>query len=528
MASAFLSTHRISITPLSPIHIGCGFTYEPTNYVIDSQRGFLYGFDPSDAVLTPAEMTALRTAVMSVDTTKINLYYESHVDVFRPWARAVVPLGAQAEKRYQKMLHPIGNQKNTQFEVNRTIWTSREGRVTPYIPGSSLKGVIVTALENRLNQRSYVDTQRKQNASDLLGGDFDRSPMRLLRVGDCHADDAKTRAFFTGRYFKEDHSRDSVEDTFEAIVPAQYRAFNGEMSLMPGQNPGNVFHVYEKAETVLKDLHAYAFERWLAEQGQYAHYSPEWTREIALLLKAMEPLFKSGRAALVRLGKNTGAESKTLHGLNKPEIEIRRKKKDPQTRRAIKETLDHTTTAWYTDEAERVFNGLPYGWAICELDPTDDCVALEHWCEDTYARWIHAHKGGSVNDEWDRVLMERKAKMQAREALLAEEREKEARRKAEEAQQAAKAEALASMSPEQREATELCDAIEAAVGTINPGTELFNRAKALLEKAVEWTDPQVKMDFAVRLQPLMKKKNMFQGKAEKLFKKQLRTLRGEA
>ncbi len=70
MASRFLSTHRISITPLSPIHIGCGDTYEPTNYVIDRQRGFLYGFDPSDAVLSPGEMTALRAAVRSVDTKK--------------------------------------------------------------------------------------------------------------------------------------------------------------------------------------------------------------------------------------------------------------------------------------------------------------------------------------------------------------------------------------------------------------------------------------------------------------------------
>lgn len=528
MASTFLSTHRILITPLSPIHIGCGFNFEPTNYVIDSQRGFLYGFDPSDAVLTPGEMASLRSAVMSVDLDKIRRYYESHVEVFRPWARAIVPLGANAIAKYRKMLYPQGNEKDTSYEIARTSWTTRDGRVLPYIPGSSFKGLIVTALENRLNQKNKVDTHRKSDPSTLLGGDFDRSPMRFLRVGDCHTEDAKTRAFKTTRFFKDDHSRDSHTETFECIVPAQYRAFNGDISLIPGQNRSNVSHVYTKAEDILKDLHAYGYDRWLVDQGHFAHYSPEWTRQIALLLKAMAPLFESGRAALVRLGKNTGAESKTLHGLNQPEIEIRRKKRDPKTGRYMKETLDHSTTAWYTDEAESAFNGLPYGWAIVELDPEADCSALETWCEDTHAQWINAHKGGSVNDEWDRVLTERQAKVAVREAMLAEARELEARREAEEAELAAKAQALASMSPEQREATELCDAIEASVGTINPGTELFNRAKALLEKAVEWTDPQVMMDFAVRLQPLMKKKNMFQGKAEKLFKKQLRTLRGEA
>jgi CRISPR-associated protein Csm5 len=33
------------LTPLTPIHIGCGEDFEPTNYVIDG--GVLYSFDPT-------------------------------------------------------------------------------------------------------------------------------------------------------------------------------------------------------------------------------------------------------------------------------------------------------------------------------------------------------------------------------------------------------------------------------------------------------------------------------------------------
>ena len=40
----FLDTCNLSITTLSPIHIGCGEDFEPTNYVIDGNR--LYTFDP--------------------------------------------------------------------------------------------------------------------------------------------------------------------------------------------------------------------------------------------------------------------------------------------------------------------------------------------------------------------------------------------------------------------------------------------------------------------------------------------------
>lgn len=41
----FLETHDLVISTLSPVHIGCGEDYEPTNYVIDGNT--LYAFDPA-------------------------------------------------------------------------------------------------------------------------------------------------------------------------------------------------------------------------------------------------------------------------------------------------------------------------------------------------------------------------------------------------------------------------------------------------------------------------------------------------
>ncbi|AEC18299.1 hypothetical protein UMN179_02286 [Gallibacterium anatis UMN179] len=34
MTKEFMQTYQIYLTPLSPIHIGCGEDFEPTNYVI--------------------------------------------------------------------------------------------------------------------------------------------------------------------------------------------------------------------------------------------------------------------------------------------------------------------------------------------------------------------------------------------------------------------------------------------------------------------------------------------------------------
>ena len=41
----FLDTYDLVISTLSPVHVGCGEDYEPTNYVIDDDT--LHAFDPS-------------------------------------------------------------------------------------------------------------------------------------------------------------------------------------------------------------------------------------------------------------------------------------------------------------------------------------------------------------------------------------------------------------------------------------------------------------------------------------------------
>ena len=64
-------------------------------------------------------------------------------------------------------------------------------------------------------------------------------------------------------------------------------------------------------------------------------------------------------------------------------------------------------------------------------------------------------------------------------------------------------------------------------GIVQPGTLLFDRVKLLLEEALSWTNAEDKKQLALEIQPLMKKKDMYRGKAERLFKSQLKTLRGE-
>ncbi len=44
------SIFKLRLHILSPVHIGCGEVYEPTSFVIDSDRNLLISFDPMEFI----------------------------------------------------------------------------------------------------------------------------------------------------------------------------------------------------------------------------------------------------------------------------------------------------------------------------------------------------------------------------------------------------------------------------------------------------------------------------------------------
>lgn len=540
--NAFMQTHRLVLTPLSPIHIGAGEVFEPTNFVIDRDRGLLYGFNPAMAALTVEERRQLLAAIGS-DISRINKFYADHVATYRPWADSIVPVSKKAMGSYRKMLNPQGNQKNTQLEIARVMYERRNGVAEPYVPGSSLKGVFSTALQNRLNdgrRAGWGEDKRSGPTERILGGNLENSPMRFVKVGDMHANGAVfTEVNAADRYFKQTGKTAGIASCFEAVAPAQYRVFSGDVTLTGGMNL-KVANVYSDARSIMRDAHAYGMANWRDDLklidwfDKHKLQSPDpvkWVQSVKRLLEALEPAFREGRAALVHVGKNAGAESKTLQGAGVAMIQIRHRKRPP-------ETLDHSTTIWLTNDNPCTFgegevaNGLPYGWAVLELDPEGENAALKTWCEAERRRTGADARMTDVVEEWRSVRAERDALDERRrkdaEEFARREAQKAAREAAERAEEARRAEAMAGLSEEAREGEEICTQLEKAPGAVRNGTELFKRVQIVMTQALGWTSVEEKKAFALKIQSLLKKRDMFQGKAEKEFKKQLRALRGEA
>ena len=284
MNSPFLSTHRLLLTPLSPIHIGCGVDYEPTNSVIDADRNFLYSFNLGLVGLLPQERRGLMTAVQNGVIEEINRFYARNIDIFRPWSSNIVPVSGKAVQKYRSMLSPKpqvkgGQKKTAQFAFQRLVFTRSEAGELPMIPGSSLKGMISTALKERINQLRSIGSKEEAR---LLGGDFDKSPMRFLKVGDMQlrTPQAATRLYYADRVHKKDAEPLGIGNGFEAVVPGFYRQFEGEVVLTSGQNTLGIEKVYKTVTEILKDLHAYSMLVLLSQTFFYSKAAPAWLESI--------------------------------------------------------------------------------------------------------------------------------------------------------------------------------------------------------------------------------------------------------
>ncbi|MFC4474580.1 RAMP superfamily CRISPR-associated protein [Comamonas denitrificans] len=411
--SPFLTTHRLHLTPLSPIHIGCGEDFEPTNYVIDD--GLLYGFDPSRAALNDLQRKQLTDVARRGSLAGIQRFFRDHAAAFKPHAYVVMPVCAGVEEKYKETIGKAANIEASgkpvfnKQEIERHVYTGALQQ--PFIPGTSFKGALRTAWLDDLNaeQRPQENTSRSTTAMEkrLLGGDFQTSPLRLLKVADLMPTREPEREvlFAVNRKKREVLGRDGqplqpkgIAARKDCVLHGQYRLFVADVTL-PAllQHVGASDNKGKPATPQAQQLNAHGAVdmRKLARQSNAYHLQrlrrelavldgrglvhPTWKNSINLLLLAQGTLGKklsTGDAFLVRIGRYGSADSKTLTGEGVASIKIMGGKGQPPTFEST------TKTVWLAAQTEGDQKHLiPFGWAVVEIDPQGDCPELQAWCQ---------------------------------------------------------------------------------------------------------------------------------------------------
>ena len=551
----FLNRHTLHLTPLSPIHLGTGEDYEPTNYIIADNA--LYAFDPAQAELDPAQRNKLLGVAKSGDIQRIQQYFADNPDPFRAAAHSISSVSPALASEYHKSLGKVaqreqrGNLVFNRLNIERTATNPHNH--TPLIPGSALKGCLRTALMEmrsekqppatfRLNTPLKEKREQLRYEEDLLGN-FATDLLRLVKPADLAAtgDIATHICYATNHKKKNIIGKDGrpvegkgVTGRRETIQHGQYRAFSGSLTLQnllldhrphiknPGKTlPGETRPDFTRLIRAANHYHLTRFTKESALLAERGLVQPEWQRSTEQLLRQLVPQFDAGKTLLVRLGKNGGAEAKTLEKYAKIKI---------MGAKGAKPTYEkHTKTVWLAAENDKTKRDLlPFGWALIEIDPTDDNPALREWCDKNSA---HLKDAAVLRDKL-RAAQNAKAEQAAKNA--AEAAAKAAAAAAKQAEEEAEAARVAALPTHERLAHDILARLEEHSKTYSDRNQEKNLALHrdildILERAHGELDSTRQKQLA-ELLPYKKLdsacKGFYSGKKEKDIKQVLQKLRG--
>lgn len=530
-------SYRLHITPLSPVHIGTGESYEPTNYVIDD--GILHEFDTGAAVA--ALSVSEREKLLGIANRKPNtemiqalqrFFYERR-ETLMAHAVQQVPMLPGVAALYASRIGQAANREADGKKVFNRLEIDRTGfnPVTrqPVLYGSSLKGAIRTALLDKIDDGASLQKvedrrtgkRRDENNQELQNrllqyrpGKFELDPMRLVQLSDAAwfgepglpatqvhlAVNRKKAPVVDEKGMLRKSKADELYQILECVPAWRYRAFSGQLNL---QSVGGLAQVHAN-KLPAAGLHFGAVQiaqacnrfyrpileaenRLLTERG---YLDANWDKAIHALLAQADDKMRRGEAFLLRVGRHSGAESVTLNGVRNIKI---MKGKDEKP-----DYLDAAKTLWLAaDDKDQMSELLPFGWLLIELQPIAEQAA--DWPELKAACAPHLDKARGLGEklaqqrarlEAARALDEARRREEEEQARLAA--EAEAQRQREEAERQAR---LATLSENMRRIETFKDEFRARAdqlrgGKDRPNTAYHDKARKLAKDALEgagWT-----------------------------------------
>lgn len=371
MTEAFMKSYRLKITTYSPVHIGDSRDLEPTEYVIYSEKAspslprqtlsvqkpepvakpdsYLYTFTPAQlsAALSDADKKILLKEADKGDLTTLQRFFKNKAAAIAKTAAKRAFVGRQVADKYEKSVGQISSKSNdfNKFVIEKQISDAVTG--LPYIPGSSLKGAIRTALMSAKNKRSQLNKALyKKKGADaekaLYGYDNPTNdPFKALKLEDGIAVSPFMTEIGTAENVKRTVKQKGRTVFIETVPPKT--VFESSLTFSFASNDACRFG--ETIASVRSACNDFYFD--ILNDGETAQVNTHGID--SSLFSELEKIKQKRNAFLLCLGKHGGAESKTIDGLRNIRIG-----NAPMF-------LDHATT-YYGKER------LPFGWCVVEFE----------------------------------------------------------------------------------------------------------------------------------------------------------------
>ncbi|MCP5197796.1 MAG: hypothetical protein H6974_13585 [Gammaproteobacteria bacterium] len=512
----FLETSQLLISTLSPVHIGCGEDYEPTNYVIDNHT--LYEFDPGAAqqALTAQDRRELLRIVENPGNQRmlqeVQAFFYHRRPALMRIAQRRVPVVLKLVEFYQSRVGKTvqvegdGSQLVNKLAIGRTFFNPLSG--APLLPGSSLKGAMRTALLDGINggrplagQERSLSLQQRLFRYDC----FEQDPMRLIHLMDagftdgagagselCFAVNRRRKAPKPGdNSTKSQAEQRDLYQLLECIPAARFRVFAGQLTMQQVDSIHNdrdrlpALPLRWNTKQIAAACNAFyrpQLEAELQQMQERGFLHTDWAALIEGLLKGpLGQRLDNHQAFLLRVGRHSGAESVTLNGVRSIKILLG---KDSMTRQMRSENRSTGTSWWLAAGDTQARSGmLPFGWLLVEWHPIGQPQPA--------GREVQEALAGLATEYTNWIARER------------QQAEMAARREAETQAQQALAAARAAFSPEQKAIDELRGWFETDRKTkqLKPVGRVVGTLNRLLKEGVGWplADRQALADLAEKI-----------------------------
>ena len=371
---------QLKIKAITPLHIGSGEVYEPTNFIIDKQK--LYHFRDEDFFMALDEKAQKEFLKIAEDSSPnsfvdIHKFVKKHQEIAKKATFLVVNTTQGINQAYfnkvGKTVQIEGRGRNrnnvfNRFEIQRTqrkqIKLKDKYTFLPYIPGSSLKGSISTAYREFIykkygEKKVYELFENPRNMKDLVFKHFKVADSKILKYG------AKIGYAVNRERFEDDEQ--GPVTIVESIVKGS--EFLVDITIDDCLDKNKPCLNFEEIKKACNEHYLPIFKQMFES---YAYFKgrnvDEYTNEYFSdeFYDTYKDFKLKPNQILLRVGKYSQARAVTIDGLRK--IKVKVSGGGPKRKPNKWETLDQETTTWFFSEFERsVENLYPFGWVIAEI-----------------------------------------------------------------------------------------------------------------------------------------------------------------
>jgi CRISPR-associated protein Csm5 len=350
--------HKVNIHILTPIHIGAGEELDPFSFVIRNQTLIL--IDLMDWMERFAQKERLQAIMAAGDFIAVRSFIADNFNDPTAVKGAIPVLSHTLSKAYDKAVVQKDPKNQVLIDpITRSAFTQQ-----PYIPGSSVKGAIRTAIANQFVKIAGVtkrDDRGREDYNKKIFGGIGKDQMRWLKISDIPLEGPSTAIFEAKEFSKSPAKPLTPKNHVEAVAGFTQIGKHVTKPVRLQLAPFKIHNQTINAEFIIDALNAFYIPKYIDEYKKFYHPARiEDIRQCAGLLNAVVKSLNTNEA-LIRIGHFSHAECVTLD-------EVR----NPQTRKG----RDGRYLPWGTTRT--LANGIyPFGWAILEFKDLKGCSKTE-------------------------------------------------------------------------------------------------------------------------------------------------------